>query len=153
MGQQHLLSYNLMDVYSHQVPGYPAGTTPDIVPFLARDRKSQQPPILQTSGFHHKLHFTPTPVEVLQLQYTCRWLDCHKRVLTCKELISHVEQTHVTAYSTWSRKLVCHWDNCRRTFVARYKLLIHIRNAPCKDTPRRPIVRKTIMRLCNSAIP
>ena len=34
-GQQHLLSYYLLDVCSHQVPGLPFDTTPDIVQFIA----------------------------------------------------------------------------------------------------------------------
>ena len=140
MGQQHLLSFNLMDVYSHQVPGYPAGTTPDIVPFISRDSQfyHRQIPLVPTTGLVHKLLQT----EPLQLQYTCQWIDCRKRFLTTKELISHVEQAHVSAYSTGSRRLACHWDNCQKIFVARYKLLIHIRNAHCKEYVLKPNVRK-----------
>ena len=141
MGQQHLLSYNLMDVYSHQVPGYPAGTTPDIVPFIAQGSHQplRQPPH-STAGLSHQLQVSRRMI--LQLPYTCLWSDCRKQFTNIKELISHVEQIHVTAYSTGSRRLVCYWDNCRKTFVARYKLLIHIRNVHCKEFALRPSVSR-----------
>ena len=130
LGQQHLLSYNLLDVYSHQVPGFPLGTTPDIIPFLAK------------SGSSHNATRRPSQynslcplrqLTIISPTYPCQWQDCNRMFLSTKDLLAHMEQAHITAYSSQGR-LTCRWASCKRVFMARYKLLLHIRNAHCKNS-------------------
>ena len=129
-GQQHLLSYNLLDVYSHQVPGLPLGTTPEIVPFMAcpscvpwPDNRNRYTGLLRTA--HQPL---------TTVNYHCKWLHCTRQFTSAKELFSHVEQIHIHAYGAGARnRLVCKWANCNKTYFARYKLLLHVHTEHCKE--------------------
>lgn len=130
LGQQHLLSFNLLDVYSHQVPGMPLGTTPDILAFMSEEVKVQAARSQQKHASNYSQQFKD-----YKRNYTCQWMDCSQQFSTENELVLHVDQTHIRAYSTVTRvKISCHWKQCNRTFMARYKLLIHVHNTHCKQT-------------------
>lgn len=130
-GESHLLSFNLFDVYSHQVAGMPMGTTPEILPFM-----SAPPPVpvaprpLEYEKLTHQLEET-------SCSYPCKWSDCSRQFDCSESLFAHVDHCHLQAYSknTFSCRIVCKWDNCNRVYYARYKLLLHVHNSHCKDIP------------------
>ena len=138
LGQQHLLSFNLLDVYSHQVPGMPLGTTPDILAFMPEEVKAQ-------ATKKQKIHNTSTHSQHLNYcsKHTCQWMGCSQQFSTENELITHVDQAHIHAYGTADTRanLTCHWKQCNRIFLARYKLLIHVRNTHCKQTLQQSVIK------------
>ncbi len=135
-GQQHLLSINLCDVYSHQVAGMPIGTTPEILPFMAPPTR-----LLKQKNFElRKTRLNKKPPSSLEVhKYSCRWLGCVRQFCCAKELFAHVDQYHIQAYKTAhqtakSYKMICKWDNCNRSYYVRYKLLLHVHNHHCKES-------------------
>ena len=137
-GQQHLLSYNLMDVYRHQVSGLPLGTTPEIVPFMSpsamtsnEDVRHQVPRVLCPIA-----HSTSNPTRPLKNTISapfhyCQWSKCQRCFQSSRELLDHIEKTHIPVCT--AGKLACRWNGCDRIFAVRYKLLLHISNAHCRE--------------------
>ncbi len=139
-GERHLLSFNLLDVYSHQVSGMPIGTTPEILPFMAptsfipRTSKKSQP---------RSCHIRTIPSTLELPQHVCKWLSCSRRFHSAEELFSHVDQCHIQAYKTITTRIstnrncmiTCKWNNCNHICHARYKLLLHVHNHHYKEMP------------------
>lgn len=129
-GQQHLLSYNLMDVYRHQVAGYPMGTTPEIVPFMSTSLPLKEDP----SNIRHTVHCKParmTNASINEVCSRCHWSNCQAYFTCAKDLMDHIEKTHILIYTTG--RLSCQWGNCDMKFSVRYKLLMHVHNAHCRE--------------------
>ena len=144
-GEQHLLSFNLLDVYSHQVAGMPIGTTPEILPFMAPSHVPRTPKLTKKSKLQTSQNRTfPSTHEVSR--YVCRWLSCSKRFHSAEELFSHVDQCHIQAYKTINTPgdnskyvITCKWNNCNHICHARYKLLLHVHNRHYKEIPHSTV--------------
>ena len=151
-GEQHLLSFNLLDVYSHQVAGMPLGTTPEIIPFMATQIPYSHKQIQNSELYTIKSKKIPQPLELFN--YCCQWLHCSRQFKSAVELFSHVDQFHVQAYSMVTLfgnradnrkcRIACKWANCTKVYSARYKLLLHVHNEHCKELPHHTITRVSV---------
>lgn len=134
-GQQHLLSYNLMDVYRHQVSGLPLGTTPEIVPFMSPNAMASNNAIQQPARVVHPLACSSNAVnktlENTSAFHYCQWSKCQRCFQTARELLDHIDRIHIPLHV--AGKLACRWSGCDRTFPVRYKLLLHINNVHCRE--------------------
>lgn len=129
-GEKHLLSYNLMDVYSHQVPGLPLGVTPDVIPFMSHHKHSSTTKLQRNCHHIQQVHFASS-------DYVCYWSNCQKRFTSTKDLFTHIEEKHLPICSVG--RLTCRWKNCNKTFSVRYKLVIHIHQTHCKESVDRKV--------------
>ena len=152
-GEQHLLSFNLMDVYSHQVAGMPIGTTPEILPFMAARPTHRK--VHKNSERHAIIVSQPQNIPL----YLCKWLSCSHQFTSPGELFSHVDQYHIQAYRTTHSimggstsggkyRMTCKWNNCSQTYYARYKLLLHVHNHHCKELPNETVRHYSLKEHC-----
>lgn len=106
------------------VPGYLAGVSHDLLPLIA-----QQTPVIHKNSSHYNQGHT----------HQCEWGQCHTRLPSTRDLLSHLQDEHlsrlptsVKGRTTGHRLLMCHWRGCAdggRSYMARYKLLMHIKIA------------------------
>ena len=126
-GERHLLSYNLMDVYSHQVTGYPLGTTPELLPFVSISQYNEPHKLNNVLQQSNKPNRSTTTNG-----YLCKWYNCYRHFQSAKDLMAHIENSHMLSCGTVG-KLLCRWKNCNKTFNIRYKLLLHIHHIHCRE--------------------
>ncbi len=130
--------------------GYPAGITPELLPFLPYQRRMPAA-LVHKNSFYYNQGTMPSGVKlppqppVSSLDYICEWQRCRMRFLTAKELLGHVEEEHIgrlpTRVSGFRRRaqrnsLACQWKGCAessRVFVVRYKLLLHMQQSHCRE--------------------
>lgn len=142
--QKHVssTSRNLQQIPIVQVPGYPAGATHDLLPFISQ----HTPPILHKNSAYynqgHTLH---------DHTHHCEWGRCRMRFLSAKDMLTHLQDEHIAhlppsnvkarALRAAHQQLMCQWRGCPDSvhgYSARYKLLMHIKMAHIHSQQRMP---------------
>ena len=128
--QQQLATNNLQFpgyLAANKVPRYSAGIRHDLAPFT-----SQQTPFVlhKNSAYYNQGH-----------THQCEWGHCRMRFLSSKDVLTHIQDQHMSylpasvknrPIRSGQRPLVCEWRGCEnsgRGYIARYKLLMHIKTA------------------------
>lgn len=134
----------------HNSDSYPCNPeiTADIVPFLINPAgefptpacRNPNPYIRGTYQAPYNSRMHPKNINLsVPLEYSCRWRNCHQRFGSSKELFIHVESDHLCTLPICQEgetELYCQWRGCLdsgKSYPARYKLLVHLQNAHCKD--------------------
>ena len=121
----------LQSIPPAELPGCSVGVSHDLLPFVI----SQQPPVIlhKNSSYYNQghTHFTHT--------HSCEWGQCHMKYFSAKDLLSHVQNKHIShlptsvkGRATSQQALLCQWRGCAScglSYTARYKLLMHIKMA------------------------
>lgn len=112
---------------ANKVPGYSAGIRHDQAPFTSQ----QTPFVLHKNSTYYNKDYS----------HQCEWGHCRRRFLSSKDVLTHVQDQHLSylpasvknrPIRSSQRLLVCEWRGCEnhgRGYIARYKLLMHIKTA------------------------
>lgn len=133
--------HKLQQIPTAMAPRYLAGLSHDLLPLIA-----QQTPILHKNSSHYNQGHT----------HQCEWGQCRMRFLSTKDLLTHIQDEHISRLptsvkgrSTGHRLLTCQWRGCNnggRSYMARYKLLMHIKIAHVNSQQRRSDSHTTFSR-------